>query len=322
LNDEAIISLFASLLVGGWLKEKYLPQIQQAFAMGRSGAVTALQPEFGMATSSRLVNCVVEGDKSKVLECVKSLRFSLALRGLLRRPIRGFVAIVRHYAGELAFRYSPRSLKTVRILGWKGCDKKGIIEALMPMLQSFAVAVERRNLGVQVSSASPSSKINTDTDSGNKTSGVSIVLMVKVALWLLREWSRQLSERKNPTFHICESDSYDLLIDPASCNRRIPKWFAQITSSLFSSNALWILLDASAELVQSQNPEAPRSDICRQLEAYRSFVKAKTQYAILDAGQSNARVTEEAYIVIVDYLAQRVNQQLAVRFQCNCLNSI
>ena len=39
---EAIISLLSSQLIGGWLKEKYFPKVQQTFAGERSEVIAAL----------------------------------------------------------------------------------------------------------------------------------------------------------------------------------------------------------------------------------------------------------------------------------------
>jgi len=96
-THEAIVSLLSSLLVGGWLREKYFPKVQQTFIGDRVAAMTTLSSKFGPRTATRLVDSVIDGDRARILDCVKSLRTSIGLRGLWHRPIRGILDIIRYY---------------------------------------------------------------------------------------------------------------------------------------------------------------------------------------------------------------------------------
>jgi len=94
---------------------------------------------------------VIGGDREKVHGCVRALRTSLVLHNLVRSPFRSALAVVRHYASEIAIRYSPKTLETVCILSPGNCDETTIIEALMPILQFSAVTVEKRYFWPQLS---------------------------------------------------------------------------------------------------------------------------------------------------------------------------
>ena len=85
---EAIISLLSSLLIGGWLKEKYFPKVQRTFADARMTVIATLSPAFGPKTAMRLANAVVEGDRGKMVDRVKPLRIALALHALRHKPLR------------------------------------------------------------------------------------------------------------------------------------------------------------------------------------------------------------------------------------------
>jgi hypothetical protein len=52
----------------------------------------------------------------------------------------------------------------------------------------------------------------------------------------------------------------------------------------------------------------------REREAYRSFVKTRKKYIILDAERSQTSVTEEAYAAIIDALTLLTDRQLKNRF--------
>ncbi len=298
---EAIISLLSSLLIGGWLKEKYFPQVQRTFASDRSKVIAALSPQFGMKAATRLADSVIDGDRRKMLDCVRTLRVSLALHSLLRSPLRNALAIAGHYASESAVRFSPKTLETVCILSTEGRDNSALIESLIVMLKSTAKIVERHSLAPRMGSES------------REQSGW-LVSVTNAVLWLAKEWLSQFAEKKNLTLRICDSSYTDLLTDPKSHGYGGPMWFARLAGKLFPSPDLWILLDPDPEGLQSRDWEAPSSEALRQLEACRAFVKTRKSYVILDASKPAARVTEEAYAAIIDTLAQRAARQLKRRF--------
>lgn len=302
---EAIISLLSSLLVGGWLKEKYFPSVQRTFLSDRAGVISALQPGFGLKAAARLADAVVSGDRGKILSCVGLLRASLALRALLREPLRSSRSVVCHYASELAIRYSPRSLETVSILGLDECRTAAILAGLLPMLQSTAKLVEKRPLRPQPLFAS---------DSAPASSGA-FALMAIVVLRLVEEWRSQCAEKKSLTLHLRAHSSRELLIyHPSKC-RSGSRGLARLIARLFPSSDLWILLDPADEGVPSTNPELPCGETDRQREACRAFVKTRKNYVILDASQPLAELTEEAFAAIIEALARSADRELRKRFQ-------
>jgi hypothetical protein len=135
---EAIISLFASLLVGGFLKEKYFPRVQQIFAGERSAVIEALRPRFGSSAATRLANAVIGGERSKILRCVSPLRTSLALRSLLSKPVQSIRGFAQHSAREIAIRLSSGTRETIFISSPKTGLATATVEALLPMLQFSA----------------------------------------------------------------------------------------------------------------------------------------------------------------------------------------
>jgi hypothetical protein len=311
---EAIDSLFASLLLAGFLKEKYFPQTQRTFASSRSEVIAALSPQFGLKSATRLVNAVIDGDRRKILGCVGSLRASLALRSLLHRPFRSVAAIARHNAYEIADRYLPKTSETICVFGPDGGVKSKLIEGLMPILESAAKFVQRHHSGPRFlfvdesSGKAPSADFHAQTPSRYFTS------MAKVVQWLVEEWLSLFAEKTNLTLRISDRSYADLLTDPKGYGYGGPMWFARFAGKLFPSPDLWILLDPSAEGLQSGNQVVPRAEKLWQLEAYRAFVKTKKSYIILDGSKPVASLMEEAYAAIINTLAQRADAQLICRF--------
>ena len=310
---EAIISLFASLLIGGQLKEKYFPKVQRAFAGDRASAIAALLAQFGVKAATRLVDSVIGGDRRKVLGCVRPLRASLALRSLLRRPARSVLAIVHHYTNEFAFRFSPKTLETVNILGPDDGGKTTLIETLIPLLRSSAVVVEKDHPRPQLPFVYESSGVTPGAEFHAQTPRSSLVSMAKVVAWLLDEWLNQFFGKRNLTLRITESCWCDLLAAPERYRYGGTMWFVRLVGKLFPSSDLWIMLDPPTDNLQTTNPEVQSAEIRRQLDVYRAFVKTRKRYVILDASLPANRVTESAYGAIIDTLAQRADRKLKSR---------
>jgi ABC-type dipeptide/oligopeptide/nickel transport system ATPase subunit len=311
---EAITSLFMGLVIGGQLKEKYFPKIQRAFAGDRPSAIAALLPQFGLKTATRLVDSVIGGDRRKVLGCVRPLRASLALRSLLRRPARSVLAIVRHYTNEFAFRFSPKTLETVNILGPDGGGKTTLIETLIPLLRSSAVVVEKDQPRPQLSFVRESSGMTPGAEFHAQTPRSSLASMAKVVAWLLDEWLNQFFGKRDLTLRISEGCWCDLLAAPERYRYGGPMWFARLVGKLFPSSDLWIMLDPPTDNLQTTNPEVQPAEIRKQLDVYRAFVKTRKRHVILDASLPTDRVTESAYAAIIDTLAQRADRKLESRF--------
>jgi thymidylate kinase len=311
---EAIISLFASLLHGGWLKEKYFPQVQQTFANDRSEVIAALLPRFAPKIVMQLVNAVIDGDRQRVRDCITPLRRSLTLRTLIDKPFRGPLAIMQYYAREFVVRLSPKNLETVCFLGAHGSGKTTIIEELMPMLHSSAQVLEKRHFRAKILSSRKSSGDNANTDPDVKGPSGFFIPMAKIVLWLMNEWSSQFVGKKNLTLRILDSYYDEILIDPEGYADNAPRWFARLAGMIVPSPDLWILLDPVAEGLESRSQEPSPAKIFRQFEAYRRLIKTKKKYVILNASRPIASVTEDAYAAIIHALAQRTDGILQTRF--------
>jgi thymidylate kinase len=312
---EAIDSLLASLVVGGWLKEKYLPKVQRTFASNRSEAIAALSPQFGQKASTKLVDSVIDGTREKIRGCVKPLCTSLALRYLLHRPFRGVVAIARHYARMIEIRRSPKTIKTVCVVGPHKCGKTRLIEDLLPILRFAAKEVGKQPLKLQLPPGRLAREMAADAAPHTKTTEGLFASMEMVTAWWLEEWLNIIFGKNNLTLRICERYYHNLLIEPKLYGFGGPRWFARLVGTLLPSPDLWILLDVSSEVIQSRNPQLSPAEILRQIDVYRAFVKTRKNYIILDASKPAGEVKENAYAAIIDMLAQGTESRLKSRFR-------
>ncbi|MGD0831018.1 MAG: hypothetical protein ABR907_08760 [Terracidiphilus sp.] len=310
---EAIISLLSSLLVGGWLKEKYFSQVQSTFATDKPAVIAALSEPFGSKTATQLVDSILAGDRVMIVRCVRLLRISLASRSLLRKPFRGAAAIVRHFVSEFAIRFSPRTIESVCILSTDARSKAIIVAGLIPILHSASKEVVKHDHMSPLPNASIIRNAAGSADLLLGTFSRSLLTMANIVLWIAKEWLFQFIGKRNLTLRFCESSGYDYLIDPKRIRNGVPAWFVQLAAKLLPSPDLWILLDTPSDELQSGSQSMASNETGR-LEAYRSFVKTRESYIILDAGKPVEALMEDAYAAIIDVLAQRARSIIDRRF--------
>jgi hypothetical protein len=307
---EAVISLLATLIIGGRLKEKYLPKVRQTFVSNKSEAVLALSPQFGVKVAARLVDSVIAGDRQKSLDCVRPLRIALVLRGLWRRPLRCLFASVGYHAGEVAVRCTPKTLETICLLG---ADERGTAEMagnLAALLKYSAKLVECRHFG-------PVNRLPAESLNPVAGSGIlgSLASMARIVIEAAKEWPRLFRKRDNLTLRISQCCRYPLALGPQMRREEMSWRFTQFVWKLLPSPDLWILLDTTADKLLSSNPGQTREIAERMLESYRSFARTRKNCIVLDAGKPDGAVTEEAYAAIIAALARRTQSSMQGRKQ-------
>lgn len=312
---EAIISLLMSLLLGGYVKEKYFAKVQRTFASDRSEVIQALLPHFGPKTSTQLVDRVLGGDRRKILGCVGSLRYSLAVHSFLRRPIGSVSDVIRHYASGFASRYSSKTLETICIIGPDDSYKKQIAQSLIAMLQFTASEIESFNAGPRSQTGLEPREVAQSPHSGAGVSPGSRLSMAQAAMWFVEEWLSRFKQRRSLTLRISEDNLHGLSIDPQRYGYDGPMWFLGLLQRLTPSPDLWILLDPVSEGTRSNAERIQPGRTWARLEAYRAFVKTRKRYVVLDAGVSADRVAEDAYAAIIETLAERADRGLTRRFR-------
>lgn len=310
---EAVISLLASLIIGGRLKEKYIPQVRQTFSSDRSESISALSPQFGLKVATQFVDAVISGDRQKALDCVRPLRSALVLRSLRHRPLRSALASARYHAREFAVRCTPTTLETVCLLGADECGKRAMIGNLVPLLKYSAKTVESHHFGPvdPLQTASSNSAASADSQSGFFAS---LAFMAKIVLEATKAWPKLFRKRDNLTLRVSNSCRYNPAFGRKQRQEELSCKFTQFVWKLLPPPDLWILLDPGADRMLSGNPGLPREKVERLLEFYRSFVKTRKSYIILDAGKPDGALLEEAYAAIIAALARRTQSALQSRF--------
>jgi hypothetical protein len=246
---------------------------------------------------------------------------SLALRSLLRSPVRSLLAILQHYTKEFAFRLSPRTLETVEILSADGCGAR-VIESLIPLLRSSAVVVKKSETLPPSCPAGETGRATPCRDTPALTLGEYFDSMGRLVTGLMERWRGQFFGKRDLTLKVGEGWGQSLLVAPQACGYDGPMWFARLVCSLFPSPDLWIMLDPAPECSSAGIHEPSHVGAQGQIEAYRALVTSKKRHVILDAAKPTDCVIEDAYSAIIDMLARRAERRLASRFDLRAWRKI
>jgi thymidylate kinase len=117
-----------------------------------------------------------------------------------------------------------------------------------------------------------------------------VTSIAKIVMWLMEEWYATLFQEKRNTLILYDRYYHDLLIDPLRYRYGGPAWAARLVGHLMPQPALWVLLDAPAEVLQSRKQEVPPEETARQRKAYLDFVCKQHEHRIVDTSQSLKKV--------------------------------
>jgi hypothetical protein len=214
-QHEAIISLFLSLLVSGFVKEKYLPDVQAIFGSARQEVHFALAPRFGEAASRQVIDAVVAGDRDRIRACIRPLRRALFKCAFCRRPAQTAIALIRHHGRELLFRLSPALTTDISIASADESRRADLIAALAPMLKPATVLLETQS--------SPAG-----------------LLRRSVA-----DWIRKVAPKKHLTIRLHANCCFDWLAKPKTAGNEKPVWRERLAARLSPAPHLLIVLSCS-----------------------------------------------------------------------------
>ena len=273
LQHEAIISLFLSLLVSGFVKEKYLPGAQAVFGSDPQEVLLTLAPRFGVDASRRLINAVVSGDRDRIRACIRPLRRALFSRSIFRRPIRTALAMIRHFMRELLFRFSPTLATDIAIASANEVLTADLIAALAPMLKPATVLLETRS-GL-------TSPVRTNI-------GAADCSLRSIA----SAWIQKIAPKKHLSIRLQMNPCFNWLARPNNAGSGLPAWRERLSVRLSPAPHLLIVLSTAVA--------APAVESAAE----------KLRCVRLDASRSIAELAEQSYESVLVLLAKRAEQRI------------
>jgi len=99
---------------------------------------------------------------------------------------------------------------------------------------------------------------------------------------------------------------HDLLVDPRRYRYGGPMWLARLAGKMIPSPDMFLLLDASPEVLQGRKQEVSFAETARQREAYLQFVLAQKNGVVVDASQALNQVVTTCHQEILNVMDRRV----------------
>ncbi|MDE1162361.1 MAG: hypothetical protein PW792_10520 [Acidobacteriaceae bacterium] len=271
---EALISLLTSLVISGFVKERYFADVRRELASHPAEAKAILRPAFGQRVAARLVEATIDGDKSKILLCIGPLRRALLIRRFLRKPLESLLAVIRHHAIVLRVRHSPQTLQTIRIFCPNARLGKQAADNLVAALRYIAPEVEY-GAGLDISSS---------------------FSIARIACWLSAEWRRQFGGRKNLTLRVSSSELLYQCGNAKGLKPAMHRWAASLAVRFLPRTDLWILL--------KPHTQTDSLAICGE------WMRSKKNCIEVDASDPASDVVANMRVAVVDALAQRTEVKL------------
>ena len=306
---EALISFLSSYLVGGWIKEKYQPLVQEIFRMDRQKIGLLLCDIMSQKTATVLAEAVINDDRKRVIGLLPKIKRHLLLTRLGSKPLHSLRAILTHFILELKIRITPYPIDTVCFLGPDGSGKSTVISEVIARLEGTTKEIACYHLkpnftkqkGIPIPVIDPHAKPPRSM----------ILSAGKIVYWLLLYWYNMIFHGyKNLTLRIWDRYYYDLLIDPKRYRYGAPIWFAKFIGKLMPKPDLFILLDAPPEVLQSRKREVSTEETSKQRTAYLQYIQKQKTAAIVDASQPLPQVFLDTNEVLLKFLAQRAASRL------------
>jgi thymidylate kinase len=171
------------------------------------------------------------------------------------------------------------------ILGPDGAGKSSVIQGLLAKLNVAGQAVTMRHLKPRIIMKRRGEEVVIVINPHGKPPRSAVTSIAKIFVWLVEEWYANFFLEKKETIIICDRYYHDLLVDPLRYRYGGPMWTARLIARLMPQPRLWVLLDASAEVLQARKQEVPIEETLRQRRAYLDFVSKQPQHRIVDTSQ-------------------------------------
>lgn len=256
LAHEALICWFASLIWGGFFKERYARVMIKAAAEDSLALSACLNFAVGKIWGDRLFKLAKEGTPEKSVAWVKPLRRSLWLQGFKRQPLSTCRGWLVFWLREVKMRLKP-PVPWVAILGMDGSGKSTVIEGIRQKWEDMGLKVIFPHWRPEC--IKPGKSDGPVTDPHGKMPRGMFLSIAKLA-FLLLDWTvgfrlKLADKRARGWFVIFDRCYQDLLVDPIRYRYGAPLWVARWIFRIFPQPDAIILLDAPAEVLHARKPE-------------------------------------------------------------------
>ncbi len=200
-------------------------------------------------------------------------------------------------------------------LGPDGSGKTSVINKTIPLLEKLLSSNKQRlfHLRPYFRGKNEMSRVTIDNPHGQQSRG-RVSSVVKILYFLLVYILGYLFVIRplivGSTVVVFDRYYHDLLIDPKRYRYGGSMAFAKLVGKLIPKPDLYILLDASAEVIQSRKQEVPFEESARQRKEYFNFINSRKNGVVVNASQQLDNVVLDVEMSIIKYVSNRTMERL------------
>jgi thymidylate kinase len=103
---------------------------------------------------------------------------------------------------------------------------------------------------------------------------------------------------------------HDILVDPKRYRYASPVWFSHVIGKLIPKPDLFILLDASVEVLQGRKQEVSYEETARQRKEYLKLISEVKNGVVIDGEQPLEKVVADVNKAVLDYMRNRTEHRI------------
>lgn len=198
---------------------------------------------------------------------------------------------------------------SIALLGPDGCGKSTLNECLQQSLAPAFRGVKFFHLrpyllpNLNASSKAPALTPHADKPRGTAASIVKLLFFFMD--YMFGYWLKIRPLKVRSQLVIFDRYYHDILLDPIRYRYGAPLWIAKLVGQFLPKPDLFLVLDASAEIIQTRKQEVSLSETKRQYNAYLTFAKNRKNCAVINAERSIKETSSDANRIILDHMGNR-----------------
>jgi thymidylate kinase len=301
LSHEALICWFASLIWGGFFKERYAYIIEQAAMDDGDCFLQVLTHAVGPKLGARLFALALERKSRQSAAIVKPIRRALWLRAFARQPLRTVRCLFSHYGREVVLRVRP-TVPWFAVLGLDGSGKSTLILGLQERLRGVGLQssvyhwrpeiIKRRGKTLE-----PVTEPHRAPPRHALTASVKIPLLAFD--WLAGFCGPIANQRAKGSVVIFDRYHADVLADPLRYRYSAAGWWLKAALRLLPEPAAVILLDAEPEYLQLRKQETSIEAAKSIRSRYLAIIARHPNSFVIDASKDRQAVLDETFHILL-----------------------
>lgn len=315
-EHEAIISLFSSLLYGGFIKEKYKLKIKKTFENKEPEVKAIIRGYMGEMLANEIVDLIINEQFETVERNVKNYRKSILLKGLRKNTLSLIRNNVKYLFGEYIYRFWNSGLFLV-LLGCDGAGKSTIINELNEDLKEIFdenhsyiqhwrphIIRQIRDIGKKEIENESGPVIDPHALKPYNFIISSLRLIYYSIDYIIYKKKILKSKAKNGVI-IFDRYYYDMYIDPIRYRMKNHVIFCKILQVVIPKPDLIIYLDSTAEELVRRKGEMSEVEYNNLLDRYRKFTNIQKNSFTINTNEGILQTKNECFNIILDFLNRR-----------------